>query len=397
MIKRVQIKNFKCYGDPGVDFTLKRVNFVFGDNSAGKSTFLQMIRMALNHDTDRIDQDFARYVFSGEEEREIKMRITALGRKECGETSVRSSIEKVYDDPLTIKMFGKPIQVDEACPVYEYKASRIARGGMQYVGWISASDYLTGNRDRICKIGVDVNNDSVFREAAHWWIPHVIHAEAARPERLGDTMQKSSLTDEVMLGSDAVEYVNRFFADLNVPYTCISKNALRDKDFSVNVPRRNVGAGIDGLFETALKLYEWRNYKEKVPSIGDELGATDGNPCNTGHALLALEEPESHVNERQISPLMNWLFREANEQKNGQMVVECHSELMALKLKTFIRSGVISTDDLAILFAEKTPMGTIMHEIVMDGKGNFKTKWPNGGFFTERTKVVDEFFKAKQS
>src|SRR5574344_180140 len=135
MIKRVQIKNFKCYGDPGVDFTLKRVNFIFGDNSAGKSTFLQMIRMALNHDTDRINQDFARCVFCGDAEREIKMRITALGRKECCESTVRSSIEKVHDDPFVIETFGKPIQVDEACPVYEYRASRILRGGLQYVGF----------------------------------------------------------------------------------------------------------------------------------------------------------------------------------------------------------------------------------------------------------------------
>ena len=58
MIKRIQIKNFKCYGEPGVDFSLKRINFIFGDNSAGKSTFLQLIRMVLNGEEQKIDENF---------------------------------------------------------------------------------------------------------------------------------------------------------------------------------------------------------------------------------------------------------------------------------------------------------------------------------------------------
>lgn len=369
MISRVQIKNFKCYGAPGADFTLKRVNFIFGDNSSGKSTFLQLIRMALDRDTDRIEQDFSRYVFRGDEEREIKLRITALAPRACR----------------------------EAFPVYEYRASRDNQVGLHYVGWVSADEFEKGNRDRIRRKGIDAKRDCLFCEAEQGWIPHVIHAEAARPERLGVVVQKTSLTNEVLLGSDAVAYVNRFFDELNVPYTAISKNELKDKDFLVPVLRRNVGAGIDGLFETALKLYEWRNYKGEVPSGAGKSGAPDGSLGEAGHALLALEEPESHVNERQISPLMNWLFREVNDYANGQIVVECHSELMALKLKNFVRAGVVSPDDLAILFAEKTPEGTYVHEIAMDEKGNYRTKWPNGGFFTARTKVIDEFFKATQT
>ena len=43
MIKKVRIRNYKCYGDRPADFDLARINFIYGDNSVGKSTFLQCL------------------------------------------------------------------------------------------------------------------------------------------------------------------------------------------------------------------------------------------------------------------------------------------------------------------------------------------------------------------
>ena len=201
---------------------------------------------------------------------------------------------------------------------------------------------------------------------------------------------KSSIKEKEaeLLSSDIVEYVNLFFKALNIPYSAVEKSKLKDNIFGVVASTENVGAGIDGLYETALKLYEWRNYKAEAPK-----GCVEDPSC----ALLALEEPESHVNERQISPLMDFIFKEAKEVVNGQIVIECHCELMALKLKNFLRSGLIAPSELAVFFATKTESGTVIEEIPMDEKGNFKKKWPGGGFFTERTKIVDEFFRAKAS
>lgn len=370
MIKRVQIKNFKCYGDPGVDFTLKRINFIFGDNSAGKSTFLQLLRMYFNEmgvvngkSKLPIDLNYRQYVFRNDVDRTIKLRVSTFNGGEHEE--------------------GR----NEAYPIYEF----ISQGGKtskRYLGYLDYSDIVRGNLDDIHPAGKGASPDPDSEEYLSnpaWYLndvdgylpENVVHCEAARPERFSNYAHETSLAQGDFLKSDAIDYVNMFFKSLNLPYECIDTQTLMDLDFGVAVPRRNVGAGIDGLFATALKLFEWKS--------------------SAAFDLLELEEPESHLNERQISPLMNWLFHEVNEQVKGQVVVECHSELMALKLKTFIRSGVVSPDDLAILFAEKTPTGTAMHEIVMDDKGNFRTKWPNGGFFTERTKVVDEFFKAKQS
>ena len=49
-----------------------------------------------------------------------------------------------------------------------------------------------------------------------------------------------------------------------------------------------------------------------------------------------------------------------------------------------------------IMAGKQTFQGAFMTG-AMSAKGNFKKKWPGGGFFTERTKIVDEFFRAKAS
>lgn len=392
MIKRIQIKNFKCYGEPGVDFSLKRINFVFGDNSAGKSTFLQLVRMVLNGEGQKIDDNFKALVFKGDTTREITMSITAMGRKDMREADVRAKFSKVYDDPETVKMFGEAIHADETCPIYDYSKTSERKGVFEYKGWCSAVEFLrSGHWGRIHRNQPE-DHDRLCSELKYLWLPHVIHQEAARPDRLGvgvDKPQSSLAQKEVeLLSSGTVEYVNRFFKALNVPYTAIDKGRLRDDVFGVVASTENVGAGIDGLYETALKLYEWRNYKAEAPK-----GCVEDPGC----ALLALEEPESHVNERQISPLMDFIFKEAKDVVNGQVVIECHSELIALKLKNFLRAGLIAPDELSVFFATKTESGTVIEEIPMDAKGNFKKKWPGGGFFTERAKIVDEFFRAKAS
>lgn len=356
MIKRIQIKNFKCYGDPGVDFSLKRINFIFGDNSAGKSTFLQLLRMVLNNEGQRIDDNFKSLVFKGDESREIKMCITAHSDQEL--------IDK--------------------CPIYDYSKVKNKKGSFEYKGLWSIDD-------KNIQKNQSSENDRKCSESRHIWLPHVIHQEAARPVRMSVVLDKpkTSLNEGVLLPSDIVEYVNLFFKALNVPYSAVDKGKLKDNIFGVVASTGNVGAGIDGLYETALKLYEWRNFK-----IESSIGCVEEN---SACALLALEEPESHVNERQISPLIDFIFKEAKDVVNGQIVVECHSELMALKLKNFLRVGLIAPEELAVFFATKTESGTVIEEIPMDEKGNFRKKWPGGGFFTERTKIVDEFFKAKAS
>lgn len=385
MIKRIQIKNFKCYGDPGVDFSLKRMNFIFGDNSAGKSTFLQLIRKVLNGEDQEIDENFKDLVFKGDASREIKMRITAMGREDMREADVVEKCSKVNDDPEIVKLFGEAIHMDETCPIYDYSKTSERKGVFEYKGWCSASEFLqSGHWGRVHRNQPE-DHDKMCSELKYLWLPRVVHQAAARPVRMGVGVDKpqSSLAkkEAALLSSDIAEYVNRFFNALNVPYTAIDKGRLRDDVFGVIASTENVGAGIDGLYETALKLYEWRNYKAEAPK-----GCVEDPGC----ALLALEEPESHVNERQISPLMNFIFNEASDVVNGQIIIECHSELALLKVMNLLRTKAtsITPDDVQILYAEKRMTGTEILECHLDETGSIYD-WPDeAGFFPERDRII---------
>ena len=43
MLKQLTIRNFKCYGKQGATFDLSRITFIYGNNSVGKSSFLEAL------------------------------------------------------------------------------------------------------------------------------------------------------------------------------------------------------------------------------------------------------------------------------------------------------------------------------------------------------------------
>ena len=343
MLSRVQIKNFKCYGEEGIAFSLKRVNFIFGDNSVGKSTFLQLIRMVLNGETKKIDENFDRYVFQGNVERKIELHM-------MGENAQS--------------------QAENHFPIYSYVHKKDVPGVLEYKGWKDDREAYDSHKKQGDK------RDLSCEERKHLWLPQVIHQEAARPTRLGmGGRSQSSLErgQSALLSTESKEYINHFFKSLGVPYSVKNLSVLKDDFFGVEVAIENVGAGIDGLYETALKLWEWRSSKPEA-----------------GGALLALEEPEAHVNERQIVPLMDAIFKELAEFPNGQLVIECHSELILLKVMEMLRKKdpAITLDDVQILYALKEEDGTRIVECALNKYGEI-SNWPDEeGFFPVRDQII---------
>ena len=350
MIQRIQIKNFKCYGDPGADFTLKRINFIFGDNSAGKSTFLQLLRMVCNGESNEIRKRFKDYVFSGDTSREVKLRVTAS-------TDTGSRF-----------------------PVYEYAINELTeskthfntnKSNFLYLGFVDKEQGGTRIRaphDKDDEQMRKIHNG--LKDPYANGVPKMIHLEAARPiHPNGNETKKTSLDETLMLATEAIEYLNVFFKILNVPYAARNRNELTDKVFGQNVNRKNVGAGIDGLFETGLKLCDWKMGKQK---------------------LLAIEEPESHVNERQLAPMTEFIVREALSDNSRQCIIECHSELMILKVMQIVKKRTLSLNpkDIGILYATKTPEGTVISECPITDNGDV-LDWPDkNGFFSERDNVI---------
>ena len=339
MIKKIRIKNFKCYGPRGADFNLSKINFIFGDNSAGKSTFLQFLKMVANqfdHVGTVSSKDIDKHLFKG-----TPGKVAALLR-------VSSDISGKSPDDVWEFRFSKGNN--------EYELVSQSNGRP-----ISRQDF-----DAVLPIpeGVD----------------HVTHKEARHIE----VKPKNVLLNMVDVESndETQNYLNGIFERLEIPYCCISNDngvgemAIRDLDFDIDVPLKDVGTGINGLVRLAFDLKEWQG------------------------GILELEEPETNVNEEHMAPLANVLVEEALKRKNGQLIVECHSKLMALQLAAMVRNGILTCrritnagaydDDnaqLSVIEVIKSPNGSMARQIYISKDGEID--WPSG-FFPAEGKLLQK-------
>ena len=167
-------------------------------------------------------------------------------------------------------------------------------------------------------------------------------------------------------------YLNGILDRLKIPYACVGQgkaidpNQIHDKDFDINLPLHAVGTGVEGLFKLAFTLKDWKG------------------------GILALEEPETNVNEKQLANLTAVLVDEA-KRAAGQMIIECHSELMFLELRNLLAHKRITPDALSISVVQKGKMGSIVSHIPVDEFGNILKPWP-GGLFPERVNIVDAYY-----
>ena len=344
MIKKIRIKNFKCYGPRGADFNLSKINFIFGDNSAGKSTFLQFLKMVANqfdHVGTVSSKDIDKHLFKGAPDKVVALLRVSSGQGE-------GSSEDVWE-------------------------FRFSKGNNEYE-LISQSNGRPISRQDF---------DAVLPIPPKGW-EHVTHKEARRIE---DEKKKSSGVvkfENIIDGIDSnsndkpQNYLDDIFERLEIPYCCVSKNneisemEIRDLDFDIDVPLKDVGTGINGLVRLAFDLKEWQG------------------------GILELEEPETNVNEEHMAPLAKVLVEEALKRENGQLIVECHSKLMALQLAAMVREGILKcygnrdNDDalLSVIEIVKHSDGSTAEQVYISPDGEID--WPHKGFFPAEGKLLQK-------
>ena len=76
------------------------------------------------------------------------------------------------------------------------------------------------------------------------------------------------------------------------------------------------------------------------------------------------------------------------ERYGNQFIIETHSENLILRLQKLIRMGKLKKEDVAVIYCDKTPDGTVAMELRLNDKGEFIDPWPHG-FFEES---FDELF-----
>lgn len=233
------------------------------------------------------------------------------------------------------------------------------------------------------------------------------------------------------------ERVNAWLGDkdkLSTPYELTIRNLLTiddlDKDYTkiieeienrFTVPFANtVPSYSDDLFgEIYEAMGQLKNYERKISDI-QELNLIDRR-TNTvvSHRdvgigisqvlpvlvsafaskkkLIAIEQPEIHLHPALQAELGDVFIESALGETSNTFILETHSEHLILRILRRIRETAsgelpeghlpIKPDDVAVIFAEPTPNGTILKELRITEDGEFADKWP-GGFFPERAKEL---------
>ena len=157
---------------------------------------------------------------------------------------------------------------------------------------------------------------------------------------------------------------------LGVGYKCIDKNTLEDVVLGRGgITIDDVGTGVAVMFDMVQSIAIWQK------------------------GILLLEEPEANVNERQLEALTKVLVEESKKRfaVGGQLVVECHSELVMLGIRNLLKHGVITPEDIAVFVVTKDSNGSLPTKIPLDKFGNIQRPWP-GGFFLSRVKIADAYY-----
>ena len=92
-----------------------------------------------------------------------------------------------------------------------------------------------------------------------------------------------------------------------------------------------------------------------------------------------MEEPEKGLHPSMQVKLSNFFVENS---KTNQLIIETHSENLLLGILKNIREKKIDPDDIVINYVYMEDGVSKVDELLVDNKGNFKSKWRHG-FFTE--------------
>lgn len=106
--------------------------------------------------------------------------------------------------------------------------------------------------------------------------------------------------------------------------------------------------------------------------------------------ILCVEQPEIHLHPRLQAHLGDLLIATSKASSAStrsranaanQWIVETHSEALMLRIQRRIREGVISPDDVSIVYVEPSGEGgSVVLPLRLDSDGAFMDEWPSGFF-----------------
>lgn len=212
MIRKLTLRNFKCYGKQGATFDLSRITFVYGNNSVGKSTFLEALKIIDNAQRKRDFVTRSDGFKNGSIEAEDEWQM------ECSDLEGH-----VHNWKLSCNPESKWILVD-----------------------CDSGERITEPLYNQCVPGLEHIQAGDFKQK------EVSGFEALVASMEGD--------DADVLTQEEVADINNMFKDLKVSYSCSIDGALTDLDFDMSgLSVDKVGTGIRGIYRYLKALAKWKS------------------------------------------------------------------------------------------------------------------------------------------
>jgi hypothetical protein len=185
---------------------------------------------------------------------------------------------------------------------------------------------------------------------------------------------------------DLLRTIDKWFKRFDIPY----KLKIRD-----------IGDSLTGTI-TAMDLIDQRtDVTLSLPDVGFGIGQVlpilvEG--LITTFGVICVEQPEIHLHPRLQAHLADFFIATSvkpepriKHPQHNQWIVETHSEALMLRMQRRIADGILSKDDVSVLYVKSTDEGfSSVQRLRLDDQGEFIDEWPDG-FFEES---YDEVFNS---
>ena len=154
------------------------------------------------------------------------------------------------------------------------------------------------------------------------------------------------------------------------------------------VEREDVGSILPGAY--VLKVRDTRRKGAQYVKITDVgFGISQVLPLAaqlvaSKESIITVEQPESQIHpalQADFAELVVWSMKE----RKNQVLIETHSEHLALRIQALIHKGDVLPNDVSVVYVQRNEKGSSIQQLQLDEQGRFKDAWP-GGFFPERRK-----------
>jgi putative ATP-dependent endonuclease of OLD family len=335
-IRKVNIKNYKCFhGLFSIEFN-QGINILVGNNEAGKSTILEAINLALTGTLGGryLKNELSQYLFNCE-----TIAKYLEGMQQGKNPPLPEIIIEVFftkDDYPSLRGNGNAEKIDESGVVFKIEFDHLeyqklyeqlvvnSSGEMKTlpieyyrINWKScARDAVTARSIPIKSVLID-STSSKYQNGSDIYISRIIRNDLEDGEKV-QLSQAYRKMKESFMGDSSVQAINQ---KVN------AKSKITDKELKISVD-----LSVQNSWETTLMTYvadvpfhQIGKGEQCVIKTNLALGHQKSQEAN----LVLLEEPENHLSHTKLNELIKSI---SDSCADKQVIISTHSSFVANKL-----------------------------------------------------------------